>query len=102
MESRDDDEERDEGDADVGLGVLLLQGELGADREVAGCRQFSSGSSRWMTAEAEEGRRLWQASVGGRLGLEGSLKGRWTEMALRRQLSHCCFWKMSLTCSVWD
>lgn len=38
----------------------------------------------------------------GVLGLEGSLRGRWTAMALRRQLSHCCLWKTSLTCRVCD
>lgn len=97
----DEDEEQDEGDVELGLALVLLHGELGADWEV-GCRQFSSASSMWMMAEAEEGRRLERAALVGGLGVEGSLRGCWTEMALRRQLSHCCLWKTSLTCSVWD
>lgn len=56
----------------------------------------------WTMADAEEGRRFERASAVGVLGVAGSLRGRWTEMALRRQLSHCCLWKTSLTCSVWD
>lgn len=43
--------------------------------------------------EAEEVGEEWEGA---------SPRGRWTEMALRRQLSHCCLWKMSLTCSVCD
>lgn len=100
-EEEDEDEEQDEGDVVVGLGVVLLHGELGADWE-AGCRQFSSASSMWMMADTEEGRRMERAELFGGQGVVGSLRGRWTEMALRRQLSHCCLWKMSLTCSVWD
>lgn len=98
---RDDEEERGEGGVVVGLGVVLLHGELGADWEV-GCGQFSSASSMWTMAEMEEGRRFERASLAGGEGVEGSLSGRWTEMALRRQLSHCCLWKTSLTCRVWD
>lgn len=97
----DEAEEQDEADDEVGLGVVLLQGELGADCDV-GWRQFSSTSSMWMMADTDEGRRLVRALLAGRVGVEGSLRGRWTEMALRRQLSHCCLWKTSLTCSVWD
>lgn len=55
-----------------------------------------------MMAEAEDMRRLeWTLLMCG-LAVEGSPVGLWTEMALRRQLSHCCLWKTSLTCSVWD
>lgn len=80
-----EDDEWDEGD----VGVELLHGELGADWE-AGCWQFSSASSMWMMAETDEGRRLERVELVGGVGVEGSLRGRWTEMALRRQLSHCC------------
>lgn len=101
VDKDDVEEEQDDGDVVVGLEDVLLHGELGADWEV-GCGQFSSVSSMWMMAEAEEGRRLERASLAGGEGVEGSLRGRWTEMALRRQLSHCCLWKTSLTCSVCD
>lgn len=84
-----------------GLVFVLLHGEQGADWEV-GCGQFSSASSMWTMAETEEGRRLKRASFVVGEGVEGSLRGLWTEMALRRQLSHCCLWNTSLTCSVWD
>lgn len=94
-------DERDEGDAVVGLEFVLLHGEVGADLEV-GCGQFSSASSMWTMAEMEDGRRLKRASFVVGEGVEGSLRGLWTEMALRRQLSHCCLWNTSLTCSVWD
>ena len=67
-----------------------------------GCGQFSSASSMWTMAETEDVRRLERASLACGEGVEGSLRGRWTEMALRRQLSHCCLWKTSLTWSVWD
>lgn len=96
-----EEEQVDGGGDEAGLGVVLLQGELGADCDL-GCRQFSSTSSMWMMAETEEGRRLVRALLAGSVGVEGSVRGRWTEMALRRQLSHCCLWKTSLTCSVWD
>lgn len=42
--NEDVEEEQDEGDVVVGLEVVLLHGELGADWE-AGCGQFSSASS---------------------------------------------------------
>lgn len=89
-------DEQDEGGVVVGLGVALLHGEVGADCEV-GCGQFSSASSMWTMAETEEGRRLERMSLADREGVEGSLRGLWTEMALRRQLSHCCLWNTSLT-----
>lgn len=69
----------------------------------------------WTMAETEEGRRRKRdslaAAVGEDDGLEleedeagegASPRGLWTEMALRKQLSHCCLWKTSLTCSVCD
>lgn len=94
---KDEEEDRDEG-----AGLVPLHGEVGADRE-ARCRRFSSTSSMWTMAETEDGRRLERASLaGGEDGAAGSPSGRWTEMALRRQLSHCCLWKTSLTCSVCD
>lgn len=103
VDEHDEEEEgeQEEGEVVVGLGLELLHGELGADLEV-GCGQFSSVSSMWMMADREEGRRLERASVPDRLGVLGSVSGWWTEMALRRQLSHCCLWKTSFTCSVWD
>lgn len=92
-----EDNELDEED----VRVELLHGVLGADWE-AGCWQFSSASSMRMMAETEEGRRFERVALVGGVGFKGSLRGRWTEMALRRQLSHCCLWKTSLTCNVWD
>lgn len=89
VDKDEEDEEWEEGEVAVRLGVVLPHGELGADCE-AGCGQFSSVSSMWTMAEAEEGRRLERVSLAGGAGVAGSARGRWTEMALRRQLSHCC------------
>lgn len=77
----------------VGEVGVAEPGEAGADCEVSGRGQwFSLGSSMWTMADAEEG---WR-----RRGVAGGEAGWCTEMAERRQLSHCCLWKMSLTCSV--
>lgn len=97
-ESTDDD---GEGAVEVTTAVVSPHGELGADWE-EGRGQFSSDSSMWMMAETDEVRRLERASLADGEGVEGSLTGRWTEMALRRQFSHCCLWKTSFTCSVCD
>lgn len=86
----DEDDERVEDEDEVGL-----RGELGVDSD-AGRGQFSSASSVWTMARDEQ----CLASLVVGLGVGGSLRGRWMEMALRRQLSHCCLWNTSLTCRV--
>lgn len=97
VEDEDDVEEveRVEVAEGVGLGGSLLWGEPGG--EVVFWGWFSSVSSIWTMAEAVEERRLELTSVAA----DGASLCM-TDMALRRQLSHCCLWKMSLTCSVWD
>lgn len=104
----EEDEEREEGDdeegeVEVGLGVSSPHRELEAEVAPAGVKgQFSSASSVWTTEEIlEECRLEWASAAGEEVGVVTSA-GWWTEMALRRQLSHCCLWKTSLTCSVWD
>lgn len=95
----EEDEEREEGDVEVGLGVSSPHSELEADVAPAGVKgQFSSASSVWMTEEILV---EWASAAGEEAGVV-TAAGWWTEMALRRQLSHCCLWKTSLTCSVWD
>lgn len=101
----EEDEEREEGDVEVGLGVSSPHSELEADIAPAGVKgQFSSASSVWMMEEIlEECRLEWASAAGEEAGVvTAASAGWWTEMALRRQLSHCCLWKTSLTCSVWD
>lgn len=101
----EEDEEREEGDVEVGLGVSSPHSELEADVAPAGVKgQFSSASSVWMMEEIlEECRLEWASAAGEEAGVvTAASAGWWTEMALRRQLSHCCLWKTSLTCSVWD
>lgn len=87
-DDEDGDEESDEESDD--------EGDVGADWDVC-CGWFSSDSSMWAMAETDDGRRLEQASGEE---VQVSPRGWWTEMALRRQLSHCCLWKTSLTCRV--
>lgn len=102
IEDDDEDEERVEVAEGVGLGGSSELGEEGAEAAARG--QFSSISSIWMTVETEEERRLAQTSVAGVVkdSFSESVKSFWVDMALRRQLSHCCLWKTSLTCSVCD
>lgn len=103
IEDDEEDEERVEAAEGVGLGGSSELGEEGAETAARG--QFSSISSIWMMAETVDERRLAQMSVLAGVDMDsfsGSGESFWVDMALRRQLSHCCLWKMSLTCSVWD
>lgn len=103
IEDDEEDEERVEVAEGVGLGGSSELGEEGAEAAARG--QFSSISSKWMMAETVDDRRLAQMSVLAGVDMDsfsGSGESFWVDMALRRQLSHCCLWKMSLTCSVWD
>lgn len=82
----EEDEEDKEEDEEVVEGVGL-DGSLRSG-------WFSSASSMWTTLEPVEERRAEMLSS------DGSI---WkTDMALRRQLSHCCLWKTSFTCNVCD
>ncbi len=103
IEDDEEDEERVEVAEGVGLGGSSELGEEGAEAVARG--QFSSISSIWMMAETVVERRLVQTSVLAGVdkdSLSGSGKSFWVDMAVRRQLSHCCLLKTSLTCSVWD
>lgn len=104
IEDDDEDEERVEVPEGVGLGGSSELGEEGAEAAARG--QFSSISSIWMTVETEEERRFVQTSVVAGVVVKDSfsesVESFWVDMALRRQLSHCCLWKTSLTCSVCD
>ncbi len=103
IEDDEEDEERVEVAEGVGLGGSSELGEEGAEAAARG--QFSSISSIWMMAETVDERRLVQTSVLAGVdkdSLSGSGKSFWVDMAVRRQLSHCCLLKTSLTCSVWD
>lgn len=103
IEDDEEDEERVEVAEGVGLGGSSELGEEGAETAARG--QFSSISSIWMMAETEEERRLVQTSVLAGVdkdSFSGSGESFWVDIALRRQLSHCCLWKTSLTWSVWD
>lgn len=103
IEDDEEDEERVEVAEGVGLGGSSELGEEGAEAAARG--QFSSVSSIWMMVETVDERRLVQTSLLAGVdkdSLSGSVESFWVNMAVRRQLSHCCLWKMSLTCSVWD
>lgn len=103
IEDDEEDEERVEVAEGVGLGGSSELGDEGAEAAARG--QFSSVSSIWMMVETVDERRLVQTSLLAGVdkdSLSGSGESFWVNMAVRRQLSHCCLWKMSLTCSVWD
>lgn len=103
IEDDEEDEERVEVAEGVGLGGSSELGDEGAEAAARG--QFSSVSSIWMMVETVDERRLVQTSLLAGVdkdSLSGRVESFWVNMAVRRQLSHCCLWKMSLTCSVWD
>ena len=59
---------------------------------------------RWALALDAEG---WLSSTsslssGSSFSSEGTAVGWYGAMAERMQLNHCCLWKTSLACSVWD
>lgn len=96
MEEEEVDDDDDEDEVGRRLGRAPEAGCAGGVVGVSGSEEVGEGVSG--TEEEEEESEV--LVVGGWGGAGGGGAPRWTVMALRRQLSHCCLWKMSLTCSV--